>query len=75
MPGDGSHLLITKPILLDIETNNIGSITLMDGGRLVFSPDQEGLVKLSATQVLIKDGGALEIGSEDCRCFGEHILH
>ena len=57
--------MLTRPFLLDTTTARLGGLTLKDGGRLVFSPSDDG-VKLISDFVLIEDGGSLEIGSATC---------
>ncbi|XP_068092458.1 cell surface hyaluronidase CEMIP2 [Hyperolius riggenbachi] len=47
----------------------VHSITIQDGGKLVFKDDADGSrnITLKTRFILIKDGGALHIGAEKCR--------
>ena len=66
VPKDGEAVLVDKAILLDTETASLDTITIIDGGSLIFSPDVE-LAKLTAGVVKIEDNGSLLIGGPDCR--------
>merc|ERR550519_568265 len=58
-------LTLNFPLLLDVETPRYDAVTIVSGGRMVFSPTAT-LAKLVTDYVMIEDGGSLEIGSEDC---------
>uniref|UniRef100_A0A8C9BR76 hyaluronoglucosaminidase n=1 Tax=Phocoena sinus TaxID=42100 RepID=A0A8C9BR76_PHOSS len=47
----------------------VNSIVIKDGGLLVFGDDKDGSrnITLRTRYILIKDGGALHIGAENCR--------
>uniref|UniRef100_A0A8C5V5C2 hyaluronoglucosaminidase n=1 Tax=Microcebus murinus TaxID=30608 RepID=A0A8C5V5C2_MICMU len=47
----------------------VNSITIQDGGLLVFGDDKDGSrnITLRTRYILIQDGGALHIGAEKCR--------
>lgn len=65
-------MTIDREILLDTATPRLGSVSIVSGGRLVFSPDEkDATVKLTANHVRIQDGGKMEIGSDDCRFKGK----
>ena len=55
--------------MLDTETSRLASLTLLDGGKLVFSPDSQ--VTLSSDYILIDNEGILEIGTPDCPYAGQ----
>ena len=55
--------------MLDTETSRLASLTLLDGGKLVFSPDSQ--VTLSSDYILIDNEGILEIGTPDCPYTGQ----
>ncbi|GAB6028330.1 hypothetical protein CHUAL_002503 [Chamberlinius hualienensis] len=63
LPLAGQDVTISKSILLDIVTPNLGAITISPEARLIFSP-KVPLAKLSTTRIYVK--GELWIGSEDC---------
>ena len=66
LPKDGDVVMVDKAILLDTETASLDTITIIDGGSLVFSPDVE-LAKLTVGVVKIEDNGSLLIGGPECR--------
>ena len=68
IPGDGDSLLITKGILLNVDTPALRDIILVDGGKIVFTPYKES--RLSADNIKIKQNGSLLIGNADCRFNG-----
>jgi len=70
VPGEGHEVVITKPILLDSVTERVRSVTILDGGKLVFDPSAE-LAKITTNQILIDDGGEMHIGSADCKFTGK----
>ncbi|KAM9385916.1 fibrocystin-L-like isoform 2-T2 [Pholidichthys leucotaenia] len=61
-PGEGSFAAITKgqTILLDVNTSVL-KMLLIQGGTLVFD---EADLELQAENILITDGGALQVGRE-----------
>ncbi|XP_030002867.1 PKHD1 like 1, tandem duplicate 2 [Sphaeramia orbicularis] len=62
-PGEGMFAVITKgqTILLDTDTAVL-KMLLIQGGKLVFD---EKNIELQAENILITDGGVLEIGTEE----------
>ncbi|TSK31508.1 Fibrocystin-L [Bagarius yarrelli] len=62
-PEAGSFAVITKgqTILLDVSTPVL-KMLLIQGGKLIFD---EADIELQAENILITDGGALQIGTED----------
>ena len=64
IPSKGSSFDITQKILLDTQTESLGTVRLINGGMIVFSPDHQ--VKLIADNVLIMNNGSLIIGTPDC---------
>ena len=72
-PGDREDVeIIGRTILLDTETASLASLYLGVGGKLVFNPDVENVVKLTSDYVLIGDEGSLEIGTSECPFVGKH---
>ena len=69
MPKDGDVVVVEQAILLDTETARLDTISIRDGGSLVFSPDVE-LAKLTSGLVKIENNGSLLIGVPDCRFLG-----
>ena len=63
-------MVITKPILLDSVTPRLNSVTIKDGGLLVFDPSAD-LAKLTTGSVLIENDGEMWIGSADCKFQGK----
>ena len=59
------NITLDFPLLLDLETPRLAGVTIVAGGRLVFSPTAS-LAKLVTDYVKIEEGGSLEIGSQDC---------
>lgn len=60
--------MVTEPILLDTsidEQTGIESITVSGEGVLVWDPKSD--IHLRLRYLLIKDGGRVDIGSDDCR--------
>ncbi|XP_069121065.1 cell surface hyaluronidase CEMIP2-like [Argopecten irradians] len=69
LPEDGDDVVIVTPILLDESPDvDLGSITISAGGRLVFAPDSDLVLR---TYYIHIDGGRMDIGSEDCRYSGK----
>ncbi|KAL6460366.1 hypothetical protein MHYP_G00303320 [Metynnis hypsauchen] len=62
-PEEGTFAVITKgqTILLDVSTPVL-KMLLIQGGKLIFD---EADIELQAENILITDGGALQIGTED----------
>ncbi|KAF0301652.1 Cell surface hyaluronidase [Amphibalanus amphitrite] len=60
----GGDITINTPILLDVSTPSMDTVTIATGGRLVFDSSVEFL-KLTANMIELT-GGELWIGSEDC---------
>ncbi|XP_018417775.1 PREDICTED: transmembrane protein 2 [Nanorana parkeri] len=63
-------VVIKKGDLLRLQSDaTVYSITIQDGGKLVFEDDANGSknITLRTRFILIKDGGALHIGAEKCR--------
>ena len=67
---ENASLTIKTSILLDTVTPRLKSVTIGNGGRLVFDP-RVALAKLVTHYIIIEDGGSLEIGSESCPFEGE----
>ena len=65
IPQTNDNVTISTPILLDTAVPELFSITIVDGGRLVFSPDRNH--DLRTHYILIEGGGELHIGAEDCK--------
>ena len=40
-PSKGENILVTKNILLDLETPELGTIKIIDGGMIIFSPNHQ----------------------------------
>ena len=40
-PSKGENILVTKKILLDLETPELGTIKIIDGGMIIFSPNHQ----------------------------------
>ena len=51
------------------ESSRLGQVTISSGGRIVFDPNHQGKNKLTARGILIDDGGKLEIGGENKKCW------
>ncbi|KAG9486768.1 hypothetical protein GDO78_006908 [Eleutherodactylus coqui] len=63
------RVVIGKGDLLRLQSDaTVHSITIQDGGKLVFEDDASGSknITLRTRFILIKDGGALHIGAEKC---------
>lgn len=63
------RVVIRKGDLLRLQSDaTVHSITIQDGGKLVFEDDASGSknITLRTRFILIKDGGALHIGAEKC---------
>ena len=58
VPKDGDVVVVEQAILLDTETARLDTISIRDGGSLVFSPDVE-LAKLTSGLVKIENNGSL----------------
>ena len=43
-PSKGENVLVTKKILLDLETPALGTIKIIDGGMIIFSPNHQVLL-------------------------------
>ena len=67
---NNKNVTLDFPILLDLETPRLDGLTIVSGGRLIFSPTAS-LAKLVTDYVKIESGGSLEIGSEDCPFEGQ----
>jgi hypothetical protein len=67
---NNKNVTLGFPILLDLETPRLVGLTIVSGGRLIFSPTAS-LAKLVTDYVRIESGGSLEIGSEDCPFEGQ----
>ncbi|XP_021362407.1 transmembrane protein 2-like [Mizuhopecten yessoensis] len=69
IPEDGDDVTISTPILLDESPGvDLNSITIGSGGRLVFAPDSDLILR---THYIHIDGGRMDIGSELCRYTGK----
>lgn len=70
VPTDGEMVIVPKgqTIVIDTETAVL-KLLLIDGGIVKF--DDETLPNLQAEQILITNGGLLEIGTEDSPYMGE----
>ena len=53
-----------RTVVLDTETSRLASLTLLAGGKLIFSPDNQ--IILSSDYILIDNEGIMEIGTPDC---------
>ena len=51
-------------MLLSSSTARLTSLTVADGGRVVFDPEGDG--KIVADRVLVTDGGYVDVGAADC---------
>ena len=71
VPGADHDVVIDKPILLDGESDRLASVTIVNGGKLVFDPNATPKAKLTSGNVLIDNGGELWIGSSDCKFEGK----
>ena len=40
-PSNGENVLVTKKILLDLETPALGTVKIIDGGMIIFSPNHQ----------------------------------
>ena len=40
-PEEGDSFILTKKVLLDIETPSLGTIRIIDGGMIIFSPNHQ----------------------------------
>ena len=40
-PEEGESFVLTKKVLLDIETPPLGTIRIIDGGMIIFSPNHQ----------------------------------
>ena len=58
-----------RTVVLDTETSRLASLTLLDGGKLIFSPDNQ--IILSSDYILIDNEGIMEIGTPDCPYAGQ----
>ena len=65
LPAQNDNVTINKPIMLDTSPHELFSITVESGGRLVWSEEGDYSVRLH--YILIKDGGEMHIGAEDCK--------
>ena len=63
LAGELIHITDGQTIMLDTSTPVL-KMLLIDGGKLIYDRDQSGL-NLQAEYILIINGGALEIGTED----------
>ena len=64
IPGSRSEVVVSSPVLLSSSTARLTSITIVDGGRIVFDPQGQG--QIYADRIFVQDGGFLEMGSADC---------
>lgn len=64
-PVDRQNIRITKKILLDTITPDLGKVDLIDGGMLIFDPFSQD-VKLTADFIHILNDGHLIIGNPEC---------
>ena len=60
---------ITTEILLDSITARLGSVSIKNGGWLVFDPEVK-LAKIMSDNILVGDGGYFAIGGKDCQFTG-----
>uniref|UniRef100_A0A6I8SVJ3 hyaluronoglucosaminidase n=1 Tax=Xenopus tropicalis TaxID=8364 RepID=A0A6I8SVJ3_XENTR len=61
-------VIIKKGDLFRLQSDaTVHSITIQDGGQLVFEDNGSKNITLRTRFILIKDGGALHIGAEKCR--------
>ena len=60
---------ITKCVLLDQHTADLGGVNILSGGSLIFDPYLTS--KLTLRSNFIKVEGTLRIGSERCRFVGD----
>ena len=65
IPKTDDHVTISTAILLDTDVPELFSITIVNGGRLVFSPDRDHALRVH--YILIENGGEMHIGAEDCQ--------
>ena len=40
-PSEGKDVIVTEKILLDVETPPLGTIRIIDGGMIIFSPKHQ----------------------------------
>ena len=57
-------IIINGPTLLDVESVEVNTITISGNGKLVFG--QGHSISIATKGILVKDNGALVIGSETC---------
>ena len=69
LPKDGESVVVENALLLDTETARLDTLSIRNGGSLVFSPDVD-LAKLTAGVVKIQENGYLLIGGPECRFLG-----
>jgi hypothetical protein len=62
----GSDVTVTQPLLLDISTPVLGTITVESGGSIVFDPSStEAVLQLKARQIIVNAGGSVLAGCEE----------
>ena len=61
--------MIDTHILLDTKTIRLRNVSVVEGGKLVFSPLVD-LAKITAGSIDIGAGGEVHIGSADCQFDG-----
>ena len=68
-PSQGKSFSIDKPVLLDMETPPLGTVRIIHGGMIVFSPHHK--VKLTADNIVIMNNGSMLIGTPECTFKGD----
>ncbi|KAL5008059.1 hypothetical protein ScPMuIL_013640 [Solemya velum] len=71
-PDSETDLVIERKILLNFPEVSVRSITVQNGGHLVWDPDVK--THLRTRYILIRDGGRVDIGSEECPYDGEATI-
>ena len=66
VPGDGQQVDLEVAVLLDTVSARLDTLTIRDGGSVVFSPEVE-VARLTAGVVKVQGNGSLLIGGPDCR--------
>jgi len=59
-----NNIVVTQPLLVDVESISAQGITLGNGGILYF--DWDISIELTADYILVSSGGELHIGTENC---------
>ncbi|KAL4222901.1 Hemicentin-1 [Mactra antiquata] len=68
-PANGGNVFVTEPIIVDVASVSVHTVTIQNGGMLTFSPEVD--IDFRAANIYIYNKGAMEIGSEDCPYQGQ----